>query len=185
MSLKYVLLGFLIHRESSGYSLHKRFFDTTRPLLPQVYRALNDLASAGLVTSKRTANGKLPERNIFSVTQAGHAEFEHWLRDVSNVEPIRETFLHKLWFAGLFDEGVVRAIVEAMAAKRKKELEYYQKLADGLDGQSPRFYRSIWNKLVWRLAFDYLLRRARAELEWAEAALVEIGRFASGKGSGK
>jgi len=181
MSLKHVLLGFLIHKKNSGYSLHKRFFSTTRPLLPQVYRALNEMASSGFISSKRTIDGKLPVRNIFSVTNAGYAEFEQWMKNASDVDPIKETSLHKLWFAGFFNEEVAKSLIEGIATKRREELQYYSKRASSLDTEKPKFYKSLWNKLIWKLAFDYILRRAKVEIEWAEAAMKEIRKFKAQK----
>jgi len=181
MSLKHVLLGFLIHKKTSGYSLHKRFFRTTRPLLPQVYRALNEMAAAGFVTSKRTKDSKMPARNIFSVTDTGYNEFEQWMKNASDVDAMKETSLHKLWFAGFFEKEVATAIIEGIADKRREELQYYSKLASSLDAEKPNFYRNLWNKLIWKLAFDYILRRAKVEIEWAEAAMEEIIKFKSPK----
>jgi DNA-binding PadR family transcriptional regulator len=80
MSLKLVLLGFLLRDKSRGYSLHAKLFVAARSLLPQIYHALNEMTAAGRVTSRRTTGGKLPERNIFSVAEAGYAEFEHWIK---------------------------------------------------------------------------------------------------------
>ena len=49
MALKHVLLANLAYRPMTGYALHKIFFEPVRPELSQIYRALSELVSQGLV----------------------------------------------------------------------------------------------------------------------------------------
>ncbi|MFC1819933.1 hypothetical protein ACFLZG_02465, partial [Thermodesulfobacteriota bacterium] len=77
----------------------------------------------------------------------------------------------------LDDLKVVEALVQEVANKRKEELAYYRDQKKILHTANRKFYHNLWNKLLWRLAFDYIRRRCNAEIEWAENAIQEIRNF--------
>ena len=89
------------------------------------------------------------------------------------VAPVKERLVLKLSFAS---QGKKKAIIEGMDTfikVKKEELAYYgnearehiEKTAQGRDNLD-RFY--------WELVLDFLVRRCKAELEWAEEAMQKI-----------
>ena len=178
MALKHVLFGLLSLKASSGYSLHKIFFEHGRPMLPQIYRALNEMYAEGLVDYSRVEQKKLPARNVFRVTRAGRAELEKWVRGPSAVPPIREAIMLRVWFGSAVKKEALAANIKAYIEKKKEEIEYYddtgrelaeKSLKKGYGGSLDRFHRN--------LAFDYIQRRGKAELEWAEDAIRQIANL--------
>jgi PadR family transcriptional regulator, regulatory protein AphA len=173
MSLKHVLLGFLTQGPESGYSLRKRFFQPGKPRLSQVYRTLKEMASEGLVTSTREQQEKRPARNLFGLTRKGKAEFQRWMAGAWKVAPVKERLVLKLSFASQGKKQAIVAGMDTFIKAKREELAYYgtearehiERAAQGRD-ELDRFY--------WELVLDFLVRRCKAELEWAEVAMEKI-----------
>lgn len=173
MSLKYVLLGFLTYGPESGYSLRKRFFQPGMPKLSQVYRTLKEMAVEGLVASTREQQEKRPARNMYCLTKKGKTEFQRWMAGAWKVAPVKERFVLKLSFASQVKKKAIIAGMDNFIKVKKEELAYYgtearkhiEKTALGRDNLD-RFY--------WELVLDFLVRRCKAELEWAEEAMQKI-----------
>ena len=177
MALKHVLLGLLAYKPSSGYSLHKMFFDPARPMLSQIYRALNEMYAEGIVDFERVEQKKLPARNVFHLTKAGRGELDKWIRKPWAVGSIREPFVLILWFSRLVKKEDIIENVKTYRDKKKDELEYYNSDAKGRVQKSWKGYGNPLDKFYWDLAFDYIQRRGTAELEWAEATIKRISNL--------
>lgn len=168
MSLKHNLLGLLAHKPSSGYSLHKRFFEPGRPKLTQIYRALNDMSNEGLIYSKKVGQKKRPARNIFHLTESGHTELENWIKDTSNISPIKEAVAQKLWYGSMSSTKHIIELLESFKASRNAELTYYKGNARKLEQKSLKSFGSPLDNLYWDLVLEYVQQRGKAELSWAE-----------------
>ena len=178
MALKHVLLGLLSLKPSSGYSLHKFFFEPGRPMLPQIYRALNDMYAEGFVDFDRVEQKKLPARNVFRVTPAGRAELEKWVEGPSSVPPFREAIMQRVWFGSVAKNEGITANIKAYIEKKKEEIEYYHNKGRELSEKSlKRGYGGPLDKFYRNLAFDYIQRRGKVELEWAEDAIRQIANL--------
>lgn len=177
MNLKYVLLGLLKYWPSTGYSLQKRFFKPVSPTLSQIYRTLKEMSNEGLVKSDRIQQEKLPARNVFRITEDGYNELEQWLRESWKLSPIRDTSVQKLWFASLTSGEYILPNIESYKDKRKEELEYYEHEVRKVVDKNIKAYGGPLEQLYWNLALDYIQRRGRAEIEWAEAAMERISSF--------
>jgi hypothetical protein len=110
---------------------------------------------------------------MYCLTKKGKAEFQRWMAGAWKVAPVKERLVLKLSFAS---QGKKKAIIEGMDTfieVKKEELAYYgnearehiEKTAQGRDNLD-RFY--------WELVLDFLVRRCKAELEWAEEAMQKI-----------
>lgn len=186
MSLKYVLLGFLTTGPESGYSLRKRFFEPGKPKLSQVYRTLKEMAAEGLVTSTREQQEKRPARNLYGLTRKGKAEFQRWMAGTWQIAPVKERLILKLSFASQGRKKAIIAGMDTFIRVKTEELAYYRTEARehmARVGQG----RTELDRFYWELVLDFLVRRCRAELDWAEEALAKIvngelpGAVAEGK----
>ena len=178
MALKHVLLGFLTFKPSSGYTLHKLFFEPVRPMLPQIYRALNEMNSEGLVEFDRVQQQTLPARNVFRLTQAGRVELENWIVGPSEVPPMREAMVQRVWFGSVVKQEDLITNIKTYIDKKKQEIEYYNTTGRENAGRSEKKgYGSPLDRLYWRLYVDYVRRRGNAELEWAEDVIRQISKF--------
>jgi PadR family transcriptional regulator, regulatory protein AphA len=173
MSLKFMLLGMLSYGPDSGYSLQKRFLVPGRPKLSQVYRTLKEMTAEGLITGTREQQEKLPARNLYGLTRKGQAEFQRWMASPWNVAPVKERLLLKLAFSAQGKKKSVIAGMNAFIAAKKDELAYYRSAAKELIEKQAEG-RDKLDKFYWELVVDFMERRCRAELEWAEQSLAKI-----------
>jgi len=180
MALKHLLLGFLARKPSSGYSLHKDIFVPMRPTLSQIYRTLNDMSTEGLVESDRVEQKKLPARNVFHITESGYDELCQWIRSKSELAQIREPLLQILWFGSVVDKEDILSKVRAYIEEKKRELQYYEAEATKSGRKGKKTHTSTLDIFYQSLVFDYIRRRSKVELEWAEVAAQLILEFGLG-----
>lgn len=123
------VLGLLAWRgESSGYELHKVAGRSVgfiwAPARSQLYAVLKRLAADGLVRGRRVAQRDRPDKQLFSITDAGRAELRAWLDRVEPIEPEdRDGVLLKVFFGEFGDAE----------AGRRQLLDYRRRVEDRLD----------------------------------------------------
>ncbi|MBM3182665.1 MAG: PadR family transcriptional regulator, partial [Chloroflexi bacterium] len=165
---------------SSGYSLHKDIFVPMKPTLSQIYRTLNDMSTEGLVESDRVEQKKLPARNVFHITESGYDELRQWIRAKSELAQIREPLLQILWFGSVVDKEDILSKVRAYIEEKKGELQYYEAEATKSGRKVKKTQASTLDVFYQNLVFDYIRRRSKVELEWAEVAAQLILEFGLG-----
>ncbi len=85
--------------------------------LSQVYALLSRLEQEGLITHQRQAQGKRPDRKIYTLTSAGMKIFKDWVRrPVPHVRDLRLEFLCKLHFARTLGRGAETRLIKAQMA---------------------------------------------------------------------
>jgi len=173
MSLKYMLLGFLSYGPQSGYAMQKKFFEPGRPKLSQVYRTLKEMSAEGLVTSTREQQEKLPARNLYDLTKKGRKEFQRWMAGSWQIAPVKERLLLKLSFGALGKKKAIIAGLDAFIKVKEQELTYYESTARDLVEKAAE-QRDELTKFYGELVLDFLERRCRSELEWADEAMQKI-----------
>jgi DNA-binding PadR family transcriptional regulator len=178
MALSHMLLGLLADRPSNGYYLQKRFFHNQRPPLPQVYRALHEMAKNGFITIEKVRGKSQRSQYMCAITDAGYAELDRWINTRSGMRPSVEAFMPRLWFASLFNREEITACLKAYVDKKREELDYsvgkgktfYERGVE-LYGTSPEaeFYHGLF--------FDYWLKRLTSDIKWLEEAIDKISKY--------
>jgi len=108
--LKHALLGLLAQESRHGYDL-KNAFETmlggTWPLnIGQVYTTLARLERDGLVESEIVPQDLLPDRKVYSLTEAGREELNRWLAGPSHGSiRLKDEFFIKFLIHQLADSG--------------------------------------------------------------------------------
>jgi DNA-binding PadR family transcriptional regulator len=178
MALSHMLLGLLADRPSNGYYLQKRFFHNQRPPLPQVYRALHEMAKNGFIKVEKVRGKSQRSQYMCAITDAGYAELDCWIKTRSGMRPTVEAFMPRLWFASLFNKEDLISCLKAYGDKKKEELDYgegkgktfYERGVE-LYGTSPQaeFYHGLF--------FDYWVKRLTADIKWLEEAIDKISNY--------
>jgi len=178
MALSHMLLGLLADRPSNGYYLQKRFFHNQRPPLPQVYRALHEMAKNGFIKVEKVRGKSQRSQYMCAITDAGYAELDRWIKTRSGMRPTVEAFMPRLWFASLFNKEDLISCLKAYVDKKKEELDYgegkgktfYERGVE-LYGTSPQaeFYHGLF--------FDYWVKRLTADIKWLEEAIDKISKY--------
>lgn len=102
MDVQSILLGFLMHRNMTGYELKKAFslsFSFFSGLsYGSIYPALNRMERQGLITMRMEIQDGAPNRKIYTITNEGREAFIQALRAPFTPERFRSSFLMRLFF---------------------------------------------------------------------------------------
>jgi DNA-binding PadR family transcriptional regulator len=170
---EYAVLGLLCHLgyPISGYDLRKVIDWSVgyiwQPSKTHLYVVLRHLVEAGLATRREVEQRGKPDKQLYVASAAGRAALRAWLdRDEDVSDPDRSILVLKLFFGAQADRD---AIVRQLAAFRDAfatRLETYESMqVEPTDGIPDEFTR---------LTLRYGIARARASVDWADAALEEL-----------
>ena len=185
MSLRYALLGYLSTSPASGYTLGRDFADGAGAMweaLPsQIYPELAKLETLGWINGTQDSGDRL-KRRLYALTAAGEHALQAWVESADAVHPAeRDAERVRFLFLDRSEPAVVRRHIERYRAHYEDCLARWLTDRDAIDaGTHPRMIdrlagcnikdRAVVTKMKW-LAFDGLVRRAQAELDWADAIL--------------
>jgi DNA-binding PadR family transcriptional regulator len=136
VALRHAVLAALLEGEASGYELAKRFdvgvanFWSVTP--QQLYRELERLESAGLISARVVEQQRRPNKRVFTLADAGRHELSAFTAQPARPAAMRDDLLVKLQAVDAGDpEAVMKALAERLEQSRAK-LERYDRLRDRL-----------------------------------------------------
>jgi DNA-binding PadR family transcriptional regulator len=108
--LKLILMGLLMRGDNHGYNLRKMIEKDLSNLInvdnTSIYYTLNKMEKEGLVTYKVVSDTKRPQKNLYSITEAGKREFRELL--LANIGNNRRPLLNidiSLYFIDMLDKN--------------------------------------------------------------------------------
>lgn len=130
MALEHAILVSLAERSASGYDLARRFDASIgqfwKASHQQIYKTLSRMESAGQVSVEVVAQDGRPDKKVYAITRAGHAELAGWLATPTAPEVYRSELAVKLRALHLADRDVVVADVRARREHHRERLAYYE-----------------------------------------------------------
>lgn len=131
--LEYIILGFLMHCEMSGYDLKQwmttstsYFFDAS---FGSIYPALKRLEEKGLINSREIVEGS-KYKKMYSINENGKAVFMSWLEEPIVFAKARQDHLVKIFFYELLPKEKTIPNLKALI----KEIEpVLKQLSDAKD----------------------------------------------------
>jgi DNA-binding PadR family transcriptional regulator len=85
MSLKYVVLGLLMHQSQHGYELKpeiEKLMGSGAELNPgQLYPLLRKLSEQDLIIGEHVEQEDRPDKRIFSITEKGKLDLDNWFEE--------------------------------------------------------------------------------------------------------
>lgn len=130
MSLAYALLVSLVQEPKSGYDLAKQFDGSVgffwQATHQQIYRELTKLEQQNLISAESIAQEGRPDKKIFSVTDLGLSHLKIWLMQSSDVEPVKDEFLLKIYAGYLIPEEAITQKIKYHRQLHQQQLETYQ-----------------------------------------------------------
>lgn len=149
--LNFIILGFLIYGEKSGYDLKQtmvkstsNFFDAS---FGSIYPALNRLEASGQICSREVVDGG-KFKKLYTISESGRAELIRWLEEPLKLNRTRPDHLVQVFFYRLLPPekrvaqlehliGETEAVLEEMKAQDrllagKLDLYFYSTLKFGL-----------------------------------------------------
>lgn len=151
MALEHALLVSLSERSASGSELTRRFDKSIgffwTATHQQIYRVLGRMERDDWVTSTVVPQTGRPDKKVYDVTTAGHAELTRWLAAPSATDPVRSEFMVKIRGASYGDRSAVLDTARQLLDDHRKRLDLYRYLESrdfpephGLTGQDLDVY---------------------------------------------
>jgi len=180
VSLDHAILGFLGEHPRSGYDLKTRCFD--RHVHPfwtadqaQVYRTLDRLQRANLVSVTRRRQSGKPDRKIYEITYAGREELASWLSSELASPPLRDPFFLQLYFGASLDDGALLGLLTARRASHQSRLDELRSLSSALASDHAVPERTM---TLRQTACDGAIARERASIDWLDDCIEAVGQGA-------
>jgi len=167
---EFAVLGLLSFGERSGYELKKAaeagvgYVWTAAK--SHVYGVLPRLVEGGFATTRRVAQKRRPDKQVYRITKKGERAFRAWLEEPVDERGPRSPFLLKVFFGGLLSKRALTAHIERKRAAAVRELEEYREIEKLVRGDEESYYGYV--TLRWGLA------QARAWIRWADEILREL-----------
>lgn len=171
MSARHALLGLLLDRPAYPYELadrlQKRLGPTWAVNEGQVYQTIKALERDELIERRDGASVGGEGRHVYSITDAGSAEFERWFERDLRVRVARRPLLVKITLAG---PERLEAVLAKIDAYELECLAYLKELARESDEvpDGGRLVRA--DHLLLRLNLKAEILSIEAELSWARHA---------------
>ena len=173
MSLDAAILGFLREHPRSGYDLKTRCFDdATKDFWTadqaQIYRTLERLQGAKLVTATRKRQAGKPDRKVYAITDLGRLTLTAWLTEPHPLPAPRDAFLLQLYFAGeLTDDQLSARLAERRLLHQTRLDELRDRaLRTAQDSDAPMRVIALRDA-----AFSGAIAIERAAIDWLDDCL--------------
>jgi PadR family transcriptional regulator AphA len=132
MSLDRVLLG-MLDRPAAGYDLGREFESSAKLFwyaeLSQIYPTLKRLERQGMLTSRKVASDRGPNRRVYERTPGGRAALEEWLREGPELAHARLPHVAQFFFLGqLGDPEATRAFLDRLERRLEERLAVYREI---------------------------------------------------------
>jgi PadR family transcriptional regulator, regulatory protein AphA len=176
MSLDAAILGFLGERPRSGYDLKTRCFDgAARDFWTadqaQIYRTLERLETAKLVSVARKRQSGKPDRKVYSLTNLGQQTLSAWIGSHVPLSPPRDAFLLQLYFASGCTDDELAEHLRSRRALRQARLDDLRASALAVTrnpAESPR------QASLRDAAFSGAMAVERAAIDWLDDCTDEV-----------
>ena len=151
-TLKYAILGLLCLEKLSGYDLSLEFDKALSEFWSakhsQIYPELKRLTEEGKVSYDIEIAGTALEKKVYSITEAGRADFLTWL---NTIEPMQSTpkdvFRLRLFFGAELDQEARLKMLRQQLKEHRARLSHLQnstvKFDNITDKESPAYFDSL------------------------------------------
>jgi len=132
LSLEYGILGFLSHKDLTGYEL-KKAFDISCVFIwsanqGQIYRTLEAMLKKDWISITETSPGLRHEKKTYRITDAGRAVLKEWLTDGLSESPMRNEALLKLFHMAKADPEQALRNIDRLIAEKKQITAVFDKM---------------------------------------------------------
>lgn len=143
MNTKELLLSVLMSGPATGYDIKKvlenevsNIIDVT---ISNIYPALNELASEGLVSCERVEQENRPNKKVYEITEAGKSVCLHTLMTEPAKHSLRSEFMFILSFAPYLPSRRVRELLD----QRLAEIAGTEATLQAIEGKDGTFGYSL------------------------------------------
>ena len=174
--LKHGILGLISNGDKTGYEIMLVFRDSLSHFwtaqTSQIYRELQTMEKAGWISQTHVTQTGRPDKNVFSITQAGRDELRRWLREDNLGVSLKNPIMMKAFFMGELppNEGIsfFKALLDAPVfpdegKSASANADMYKLAVDNPE-------KAIW----WKFTIEYGRMYERMQHEWCERCIREL-----------
>ena len=174
--LKHGILGLINNGDKTGYEIMTVFRDSLNHFwtaqTSQIYRELQAMEKAGWISRTHVPQTGKPDKNVFSITEAGREELLRWLRDDGLPTGFKNPFLMKIFFMGELPVEESIAFFETFrndtvfpdeGMRASANVDLYRQVIDHPE-----------KALYWKLTIEFGRRYERMQREWCEWCIQEL-----------
>ena len=169
VSLRHFILGLLTQRPMSGYDIKRMLKSLSwligEPSFGSLYPALKALEQDDLVTMELEERANKPSRKLYNITEAGIRTLDEWISQPAGPNASLKAFVMRLILAdNLSQSALITQLYQRraqIAAHRVALEDNTWQTDDGADSAQ-------------RMALEYGLALANAELAWLDDALDRL-----------
>jgi PadR family transcriptional regulator AphA len=172
---RYAVLGLLsAHGPSTGYELKKKFEFSLAGFWSesygQIYPILHKLAAEGLAEVREEAQGKRPNKKVYSITNKGREELRQWMIRPAAPPTERIEILLKLFFGSNAKPSINARQIRDFQKMHEELLGFYQEVEQG----ARQKYSSHPDLPYWLMVLSYGNFESKALLEWCKETLAKL-----------
>jgi PadR family transcriptional regulator AphA len=171
---QFAVLGLLSMEPMSGYDLKQLSAWSVghfwRESYGQIYPTLRQLEKQRLVTRRTQRQKGKPDRNEYSITNAGRNRLKKWLALPPNREVPRNELLLKLFFGGQVSGLISRNHLEEHRQSCELELSDYAEVRRRLGNE----HKNHPDRPFWEMTLNYGEHMARAQMAWCEESIKKL-----------
>ena len=178
MSLLHGVLGFLNYGSMSGYDLAKAFSSSVQFFWnaqnSQIYLVLDKLEKQGFATHELVVQTDKPSKKLYSITDAGRAEFIRWLaapNESISVE-FKSAFLMKVFFSGNRTSAENIDMFRAFINDCRSVLTSMDSIPGSINQYSQEVPADA--PLYWQFDADFGYSYIKMCIEWAERCIEKL-----------
>lgn len=175
--LKHGILGLLNYGEQTGYELMGTFRDSLHYFwtaqTSQIYRELKTLKEKGLVDSRTETQEGRPNKNVFSITEAGRQELLCWLRQEKTEVAGNSPLLMQTFFRGMLPPEENIRFFEAIVADCDEFLRSAGQIFCAAEGYR-QYVGDPMQALYWKMTAEFGVMYMQMIRTWAEKCIQEI-----------
>ena len=177
--LRHGILGLISNGDKTGYEIMTVFRDSLNHFwtaqTSQIYRELQTMEKSGWISQTHVAQAGKPDKNVFSITPAGHEELLRWLRQDNLPAGYRNPFLLKTFFMG---ELPVQENIEFFKALQGAVVfpDEGKKVSADAD-----IYKQAVNHpekaVYWKLTIEFGRMYEKMQQEWCKYCIGELEKL--------
>ncbi|MBF2063111.1 MAG: PadR family transcriptional regulator [Calothrix sp. C42_A2020_038] len=134
MAISHAILAALLDSACSGYDLSKKFAGTVgffwHATQQQIYRELSKLEEEGYIVAEVVKQEGRPDKKVFSVTETGKEYLRRWILEPSEVSPIKDELLVKVFASCVVPKNKIIKELENHRAQHQDKLKAYRAIAE-------------------------------------------------------
>jgi len=171
VSVRYFILGLLARQPMSGYSIKRALKSLSwlidSPSFGSLYPALHALLKDSLVTVEVFSRQDKPPRKTYSITEEGRQVLREWIDRPAVYDDSLKGFVMRLILADNLSHA---RLITYLQQRRAQVAAHGLTLDQAVKAMDERL------NLGERLAFDYGLAVATAELAWLDSTLAQLSQ---------